>query len=107
MPLEGISWLKREQVLTFEEIARIVGVLARLGIRHVRLTGGEPLSRQGVEDLVEQISGLPGIEEVAMTTNGHLFARKAAVLAKAGLTRVNFSLDTLSPRQFAELTRGG
>ena len=107
MPLEGISWLPRERVLTFEEITRIVSVLANLGVRHVRLTGGEPLSRQGVEELVGQICVLPGIDEVAMTTNGHFFSQRGAALAKAGLKRVNFSIDTLSPHQFAQLTRGG
>ena len=107
MPAEGLSWLPRADVLTFEEIARIVATLAAMGIRKVRLTGGEPLVRRGLPDLVARLAAIPGIDDLAMTTNGHLHARHAADLARAGLSRVNISIDSLSEDLFREITRGG
>ncbi len=107
MPEEGIAALPRSEVLSFEEIERLVRVFAGLGIRKVRLTGGEPTARRGVVELVRRIAAIPGIAEVAMTTNGHLLERLAGPLAEAGLRRVNVSLDTLRPDRFAALTRGG
>ena len=107
MPPEGIPAPSQGDLLSNEEIAAFVGVAARQGIRRVRLTGGEPLIRRGVVDLVRQIATTPGIEEVSLTTNAMLLAKKAAALAEAGLTRVNISLDTLDPEKFRRITRGG
>lgn len=107
MPAKGLDWLPRADVLSFEEVARLVAVFAGMGIRRVRLTGGEPLLRRSITDLVGMIAGTAGIEDVSMTTNGHLLAKRSTELAKAGLSRLNVSLDTLEPEAFATLTRGG
>jgi cyclic pyranopterin phosphate synthase len=107
MPEEGIDLVPMEDVLTYEEIRDIVKVAASIGLRRVRLTGGEPLARKGLADLVGMISGLAGIEEVALTTNGVVLARQAEALAAAGLSRVNVSLDTLRAGRFRRITRGG
>ncbi|HHO52230.1 MAG TPA: GTP 3',8-cyclase MoaA [Deltaproteobacteria bacterium] len=107
MPAAGLRWMPREHLLSFEEIARIVAVFASMGVRKVRLTGGEPTVRSGLEDLVSQLSSIEGIEDLAMTTNGHLFARRAEAFALAGLDRINVSIDSVDPVQFRELTRGG
>ena len=92
--------MPRERLLTFEEIGRVVGVFASMGVTRFRLTGGEPTVRRGLEDLVARIAGTPGVEDVAMTTNGHLFAARAEAFAKAGLGRINVSIDTLDPEAF-------
>ncbi len=105
MPPEGIPWRPPAEILRFEEIERLVGILARLGVRKVRLTGGEPTVRQGIEDLVARLAGVPGIETLAMTTNGVLLARKADALRASGLTALNVSLDTLRPERFEQITR--
>ncbi len=105
MPLVKYEWLRREEILSFEEITRIVGQFARLGVEKVRLTGGEPLLRTGVEDLVRQIAGIDGIRDVALTTNASRLARLAAPLRDAGLTRLNVSLDTLDPEKFKRITQ--
>jgi cyclic pyranopterin phosphate synthase len=94
-------------IMDFEEIAHVVQTLVPHGIKKIRLTGGEPLVRKGVEQLVEKLAGMDGIHEVAMTTNAQLLAGKAARLAAAGLDRVNISLDTLDPDRYREITRGG
>lgn len=107
MPAGGIQLLKKEEVLSLEEIAEVVEVGAELGIKKVRLTGGEPLVRKGISDLVTMINQVEGIEEITMTTNGVLLARYAETLKKAGLKRVNISLDSVSPEKFSEITRGG
>lgn len=107
LPAEGVQWMPRDRVLSLEEIARVVRVFARLGVERVRLPGGEPTVRRGIEELVAMIAGIDGIEDVAMTTNGHLFAPRARAFAEAGLKRVNISIDTLDPARFAEITRGG
>ncbi len=107
MPEEGIPWLPREEILTLEEIWRIVRVAATMGLRRVRLTGGEPTVRRGLVDLVRWIASTPGIQEVAMTTNGVALASMAQDLARAGLRRVNVSLDTLRPERFRAITRWG
>ncbi|MBM3188500.1 MAG: GTP 3',8-cyclase MoaA [Chloroflexi bacterium] len=107
MPEEGVASLAHEEILRYEEIARLVRVAAELGISHVRVTGGEPLVRRGVEGLIAMIAAVPGIEEVSMTTNGTLLAGMAEGLARAGLRRVNVSLDTLRPERYRSLTRGG
>lgn len=104
MPPHGITPLAHEEILTLEEIFRLVGIMEQLGIRKVRLTGGEPMVRKNLPWLVEQIHGLCGIREIAMTTNGTLFAPQAKVYREAGLTAVNISLDTLDPERFQCIT---
>lgn len=106
MPPEGVTSVPHEEVLTLEEILRLVGIMEQLGIRKVRLTGGEPMVRKNLLWLVEQIHRLPGIEEIAMTTNGTMFAEQAEDYRKAGLTAVNISLDTLDPERFRKITGG-
>lgn len=107
MPEEGVDQMAHEDVLRIEEMERIVAVAASMGITRIRLTGGEPLVRKGVVDLVRMITNTPGIESVAMTTNGILLPRMADQLKEAGLARVNISLDTLDPEQFTMITRRG
>ncbi len=107
MPAEGLDWMPRETVLTFEELERIVGVFARLGIRKIRITGGEPTVRSGIVDLVARLSALDGLVDRAMTTNAHRLGALARPLAEAGLSRVNISIDSLDPARFREITRGG
>ena len=93
-----------QQALSFEQIIRLVRLLARMGVNKVRLTGGEPLMRENVVRLVEQIAGIPGIETMGMTTNGVLLKDNLAALKKAGLSALNISLDTLRPERFAQIT---
>lgn len=107
MPLEGVADLGHDTILKFEEIERIVTAAASLGITKYRLTGGEPLVRKGITGLVEKLAEIPGVEEIGMTTNGLLLSKYAADLKKAGLTRVNVSLDTLRNHRYKEITRGG
>jgi cyclic pyranopterin phosphate synthase len=96
-------FLRRSELLTFEEIARVARAGARLGVHKLRLTGGEPLLRRDVETLVSMLAGIEGIDDVAMTTNGSLLARKAAALADAGLGRITVSLDSLDDAVFRAL----
>jgi cyclic pyranopterin phosphate synthase len=98
------QWAPRAHLLTFEEIERAVRVFAGLGIRKVRLTGGEPLLRQELERLVARLARLDGLEDLALTTNGFLFPLKGAALREAGLRRVSFSLDSLDPANFRKIT---
>jgi cyclic pyranopterin phosphate synthase len=105
MPAEGLPWLPRKDVLTDDEIVAVVGLFARLGVRDVRVTGGEPLVRPGVADLVRRIVAIPEIGEVSLTTNGVLLAAQVDDLVAAGLRRVNVSLDSLDPERFEALTR--
>jgi GTP 3',8-cyclase len=105
MPEEGLQWLSRRVVLTDEEILRLAGVFLRLGIRSIRLTGGEPLVRPGVTRLVAGLAALSPCLEISLTTNAITLADHARELARAGLQRVNVSLDTLDRQRFAELTR--
>ena len=105
MPAEGLEWLDRQEVLTFEEITRLVRVLARMGVEEVRLTGGEPLVRRDLPVLVEMLAGTPGVHDLSLTTNGVLLDRFARPLVEAGLRRLNVSLDSLSHVRFAEITR--
>ncbi len=104
MPPEGVEHLPHEEVLTLEEIARLAKILAGLGIRKVRLTGGEPMVRKNLLWLVKALKEDAGIEEVAMTTNGILFASQAKAYREAGLDSINISLDTLEEDEFAEIT---
>jgi len=105
MPPEGVDWRPHEEVLRYEEIETIVRAAAELGISKVRLTGGEPLVRLGIADLVRMLARIPGVDDLAMTTNGILLARYAEELTEAGLQRVNVSLDTLRPERFQRITR--
>ena len=107
MPEEGVCSLPHDEILRIEEMAHVVRIAADLGIKSVRLTGGEPLVRKGVVDLVREIANTPGIENVSMTTNGVLLPKMADDLKRAGLSRVNISLDTLDPDQFKYITRRG
>ena len=107
MPAEGVKLLRRDEMLSFEEIVAVAKAAAALGVVKVRITGGEPLVRRGIADLVQALAALKGIHDLAMTTNGVLMAEHAAALAEAGLHRVNISLDTMDPTRFRELTRGG
>lgn len=107
MPEEGVVPLCHKDILTFDEILSIVRNAADMGVRRIRLTGGEPLVRKGVVSLVEQMNAIPGIEDISLTTNGVLLPRMAKDLRAAGLRRVNISLDTLDPDQFTYVTRVG
>ncbi|MFQ5595318.1 MAG: GTP 3',8-cyclase MoaA [Anaerolineae bacterium] len=107
MPPDGVPWKARHAILNLEQIAQIVEAAAGLGFRKVRLTGGEPLARKGLVDLVAAIAATPGIQEVSMTTNATLLHRFAEDLAAAGLARVNISLDSLRPDRFRRITRLG
>ncbi len=104
---DDVEFRPRAELLTFEEIVRLVGIFAERGVRRVRLTGGEPTVRNQIVDLVGMVAAVPGIEEVVMTSNGHLLADLAGPLAAAGLRGVNVSIDTLDPERFAEVTRRG
>lgn len=105
MPEMGVAYEDREEVLTYEEILRLVTLLARHGLRKVRLTGGEPLVRKELVTLVRQIADLPAIQDLGLTTNGVLLSRHAQDLWDAGLRRINISLDTLRPERFAQIAR--
>jgi cyclic pyranopterin phosphate synthase len=105
MPAEGLEWLGREQILTYEEIERLVRIMAAMGVEEVRLTGGEPLVRRDLPELVRMLAGVPGVHDLSLTTNGILLDRLTAPLVEAGLRRLNVSLDSLSHVRFAEITR--
>jgi GTP 3',8-cyclase len=106
MPEEGVTWMPHTNVLTYEEMITIIRAAAELGITKIRVTGGEPLVRLGIVDFVRMIARIPGIEEIAMTTNGIYLSKFAADLKKAGLHRVNVSLDTLKADRFKKICRG-
>jgi GTP 3',8-cyclase len=105
MPAEGLEWLGRDELLTFEEMSRVVRILASMGVEEVRLTGGEPLARRELPVLVGLLSEIEGVTDLSLTTNGVLLDRFAAPLVEAGLERLNVSLDSLSHVRFAEITR--
>ncbi|WP_373682282.1 GTP 3',8-cyclase MoaA [Streptomyces sp. HG99] len=106
MPAEGLDWLPKAEVLTDDEVVRLVRVATqRLGISKVRLTGGEPLLRRGLPGLIARLSALDAAPELSLTTNGIGLSRSAAALSEAGLNRVNVSLDTLRSERYAEITR--
>ena len=107
MPDNGVPMLSHADILSFEEMRDIVAAAASLGVRKVRLTGGEPLVRRGIVDLVGMVAAVPGIDEVDMTTNATLLAPVAASLRGAGLTRLNVSLDTLNAARYKAITRRG
>ncbi len=105
MPAEGLPWLDRDELLSYEEIARLVGLMASMGVHDVRLTGGEPLARRELWRLVELLSGDENVHDLSLTTNGYLLERQVEKLVAAGLRRVNVSLDALAPDRFFQLTR--
>ena len=107
VPPEGIKWLDERDVLTDDEIVRILTLLGQEGVSRVRLTGGEPLVRAGFVELVKKIKATGVVEDLSVTTNGSLLAHYAAELKQAGVNRVNISLDTIDPVRFKELSRGG
>ncbi len=107
MPLAGVPWKSHDEILRYEEIAEIVRVMAAEGVRAVRLTGGEPLVRPNLSELVNMLAAIPGIEDISLTTNGLLLEQQAEDLAKAGLKRINVSLDTMKPDLFQRITRVG
>ena len=107
MPAEGVASVPHEQILTFDEIARICGIGAELGIRRIKLTGGEPLVRRDLPELVGMLKGITGIEQVTLTTNGTLLKEQINGLVSCGLDAVNISIDTLDPERYREVTRGG
>jgi len=106
MPPEGIELKSHDEILSFEEITNIVSVFAKLGVKKIRLTGGEPLVRRGIVDLVKKISDIEGINEITLTTNGLLLKKYAKKLKEAGLDRVNISIDSLDKEKYSLITRG-
>ncbi|HIE55456.1 MAG TPA: GTP 3',8-cyclase MoaA, partial [Chromatiaceae bacterium] len=107
MPSQGMVWEERAEFLTFEEMSRVVRLFTELGVDRVRLTGGEPLVRRGVLDFIRQLSALPGLRDLSLSTNAHLLADHAEELYAAGVGRVNISLDSLKPEVFRQITRNG
>jgi cyclic pyranopterin phosphate synthase len=107
MPAEGMEFEPDEKLLRFDEITEVVRVLAGYGVRKLRLTGGEPMVRKDLDQLIASLAVIPGIEDIALTTNGIYFASKADKFRAAGLTRINISLDSLRADRFAMITRGG
>jgi GTP 3',8-cyclase len=105
MPEEGVKFQPREEILTFEEIERFVRIAVTMGVRKLRLTGGEPLLRRGLPDLIRRLSAIEGIQDLALTTNGVLLAEQAQELYDAGLRRLNIHLDTLDRERFKQITR--
>ncbi len=105
MPHDHYQWLERQEILTFEETARLARIFISLGVESIRLTGGEPLLRRDLERLVAQLSALPGLHDLSLTTNGSLLLDKLTALAGAGLQRINVSVDSLKPERFHRLTR--
>src|SRR5712671_3383531 len=105
MPAEGLPWLDRSEVLSFEEIERVVRLLVAMGVQDVRLTGGEPLVRRDFPRLVAMLSPIEGLHDLSLTTNGFLLERDAAALVDAGIQRVNVSIDSLQRDRFFQITR--
>jgi GTP 3',8-cyclase len=105
MPVSGLPWLPRAEILTYEEIADIVGQMVPLGLRKVRITGGEPTLRPQIESLIEMLRGIDGLQDIALSTNGVRLPALAALLRKAGLDRVNVSIDSLRPTRIAAIAR--
>src|SRR5205085_964316 len=105
MPADGLPWLERAEILSFEEITRLVSLLAAMGVHDVRLTGGEPLVRRNFPHLVAMLSALEDVHDLSVTTNGFLLERDAEALVRAGVNRFNVSIDSLQQDRFYELTR--
>ena len=107
MPKSGVKLFGHREILTYEEIVRIAGIAAALGVKKIRITGGEPLTRKNISFLISSLKTINGIEDISLTTNGILLEKLAGELADSGLDRVNISLDTLRPDRYREITRGG
>lgn len=107
LPSQGVKWLSHSDILTYEEILRLITVFSREGITRVRITGGEPLVRKGIVEFVASVKSLGVIEDLSLTTNGSLLPELAGPLKTAGLDRVNISLDTINPARFAQITVHG
>jgi cyclic pyranopterin phosphate synthase len=107
MPPDGIELLQHEDILSFDEIAELTKIAVSMGVNKVRITGGEPLVRKGIVNLVKMIASIPGISDLGMTTNGVFLDKFAAQLKDAGLHRVNISLDTMNPEKYRQITRNG
>ncbi|PLX06468.1 MAG: radical SAM protein [Marinilabiliales bacterium] len=107
MPAEGIKLIAHKDILSFDEIVNVCRTAAYHGVNKIRITGGEPLVRKGIVDLVRSISAIEGVDDIGMTTNGILLPKFANELKNAGLMRVNISLDTLDPDEYRKITRGG
>ncbi len=107
MPFDHYDWIDKREILTYEEICRVVRLAVPLGVRKIRLTGGEPLLRRDLPDLVRQLSGIPGIDDLALTTNGSRLSEMAGALRSAGLNRINVSIDSLDPERFKRITKRG
>ena len=107
MPLDEYEWIAKKEILTFEEIARLARLCVGLGLNKIRLPGGSPLVRQDLPLLIEKLSELPGLEDLCLTTNGALLAERVNSLKRAGLKRVNISVDTLDPEKFRRITKRG
>jgi len=105
MPLEGLPWLRREELLSYEEITDIVRVMAAMGLRRLRITGGEPLVRRDLPDLVRQLAGVDGIEDIALSTNAVLLDEQAEALRAAGVRRINVSIDSLDETRMDAIAR--
>ena len=107
MPLDDYVWMDKQEILTFSEITRLATLFVRLGVTKIRLTGGEPLVRRNLHTLVNRLSLISGLEDLCLTTNGSLLAEQVEDLARAGLKRVNVSIDTLDPEKFRRMTKRG
>ena len=105
MPADGLPWLDRSEILTFEENQRLVALLASMGVSDLRLTGGEPLVRREFPKLVAMLRGVEGLRDISVTTNGYLLERDAAALVRAGVDRFNVSVDSLARDAFFKITR--
>jgi GTP 3',8-cyclase len=105
MPLDKYEWINRQEILAFEEITRLARLFVELGVEEIRLTGGEPLLRHGLENLVGQLAGLEGLKDLSLTTNASVLSQQAAALVQAGLKRINVSLDTINAEKFQAMTR--
>ena len=105
MPQEEIAWKEHDEILTFEEITKLAKIFVSMGIKKIRLTGGEPTIRKNIEELVKSLASIKGLETITMTTNGILLKDKAAILKKSGLNSLNISLDTLKKERFIEITK--
>jgi len=107
MPLDEYEWIGRAEILTYEEITRLARLFVSLGVEKIRLTGGEPLLRRNLEELVSSLSAIGGVSELCLTTNGSSLAERIQALRAAGLRRVNVSIDTLNPKKFRAMTKRG
>ena len=107
MPLDEYEWINKREILTFEEIARLARLFVQLGVEKIRLTGGEPLVRNNLDQLVAKLAEIEGLQDICLTTNGALLAEKVEAFKRAGLKRVNVSIDTLDPEKFRRMTKRG